>query len=314
MSNELITMENLDKKEIFKTGGAKTLVDAIKSEFKDDVADVTTEKGRAEIKSRAYLISRSSTAIDKMGKDLADELNAKLKPINNERKYAKDELKLFKEEYRKPLTDFEDAETKRVEDLETRLKSLNTDCELLTSKQVQAKYNELNDAPIDESWQEFKEKAEAVREVELDKLKMNYDYKKQKEDEAKELEQFRKEKEEREQKEREEKIKADAIEAERKRVEDEQARAVSAGFPEMVEHKDPPTVGGQKSKGTHLPAWDKDKAHQDHIDRQREEKRVINVNSMNAFIGAGFDAEKAQLIIRLIVSNKIPNVSIKYGK
>lgn len=137
---------------------------------------------------------------------------------------------------------------------------------------------------------------------------MNYDYKKQKEDEAKELEQLRKEKEEREQKEREEKIIADAIEAERQRVQNEQTKAVSAGFPEMVELKDPPNSLPKPSQSIPMPKTQAPKKSNEQI----EIERAVNINAMNVFIKAGFSAEKAQFIIKLIVSNKIPNVSIKY--
>ena len=52
----------------------------------------------------------SKTALEKMGKSLSDDLRAQIAPINGERNYIKEELKKLKEEFRKPLTDYENRE------------------------------------------------------------------------------------------------------------------------------------------------------------------------------------------------------------
>jgi colicin import membrane protein len=107
MSNELVAFEGLNAVEVFKSGGVQPLIDRVREELATEVPDVSNDKGRKRIASRAHLASKSKTALDKMGKDLADELNAKLKPINAERKLARDEFDKIRDETRKPLTDWE---------------------------------------------------------------------------------------------------------------------------------------------------------------------------------------------------------------
>ena len=94
---------------IFQKGGIQPILDAIRDEVIGEVPDLETEKGRKQIASLAHKVSRSKTALDAMGKDLADELNAQLKPINAERKLARDTLDALRDEVRKPLNDFEAA-------------------------------------------------------------------------------------------------------------------------------------------------------------------------------------------------------------
>lgn len=117
MTTEIqISTENLGKLSpiaIFKKGGISPIIDAIKKEVSEQVPDTSTAKGRNSIASLAHKVAKSKTLLDKMGKALADDLNAKLKPINAERKQARDQLDALKEEIRQPLTDWE-AEQKRI--------------------------------------------------------------------------------------------------------------------------------------------------------------------------------------------------------
>ena len=111
---DLVIIKELDALVVFSKGGAKSLVDRVRDEVMDEVYDLSTIKGRKRIASRAFDVSKSKTALDNFGKDLADQLNAKLKPINVERKYARDELDKLRNEVRQPLTDWED-EQKEIE-------------------------------------------------------------------------------------------------------------------------------------------------------------------------------------------------------
>ena len=118
MGTEIITLETLNEivpADVFKKGGINPILDAIRAEVEGIVPDTTTAKGRNAIASLAHKVAKSKTLIDKMGKNLADGLNAQLKPINAERKLARDQLDTLKEEIRHPLTDWE-AEQKRIAD------------------------------------------------------------------------------------------------------------------------------------------------------------------------------------------------------
>jgi len=87
--SEVAVLENMNAVEVFVAGGTDKILQAIRDEVINDIPDVSTAKGRTEIASRAHKVAKSKVAIDKLGKDLADDLNAKLKPINAERQKIK---------------------------------------------------------------------------------------------------------------------------------------------------------------------------------------------------------------------------------
>lgn len=76
--------------------------------------DLTTTKGRDAIKSLAYKITRTKTAIDAAGKQLNEEARAKINVVDAARRTAREELDALAEEVRKPLTAWEEAEKERV--------------------------------------------------------------------------------------------------------------------------------------------------------------------------------------------------------
>ena len=109
MSQEitLSTLEQVNPLVIFKTGGMSSILSAIRSEVLRDLPDTSTDKGRKEIAANAHKVAKSKVFLDNLGKQLADDLNAKLKPINAERKLARDTLDDLKCEVRQPLTEWE---------------------------------------------------------------------------------------------------------------------------------------------------------------------------------------------------------------
>lgn len=113
MSQELLVIEKLNPLDVFKAGGIGPILAMIEAEVSLEVPDTTTPKGRKCIASNAYKVSQSKTLLDKMGKSLADNLNAQLKPINAERKKARDELDALKDKIRQPLNAWEAEEDRK---------------------------------------------------------------------------------------------------------------------------------------------------------------------------------------------------------
>lgn len=105
-------------------GGVDAALDAIKKEVRATKADVSTSAGRQVIRSVAYKIARSKTLLDSMGKDLVAGLKAQSGAIDAERRRIRDELDKLADEFRRPLTDFENAEKARVASHEAALSEL----------------------------------------------------------------------------------------------------------------------------------------------------------------------------------------------
>jgi hypothetical protein len=108
-------VETLSPSTIFSQGGIQPILDAIEKEISAEVPDTSTDKGRKAIASNAAKVSKSKTLLDKMGKELTDKLNLAIKPINAERRLARETLDLLRDRTREPLTQYEaDEQAKAV--------------------------------------------------------------------------------------------------------------------------------------------------------------------------------------------------------
>ena len=88
----LIEVERIDAPAIFGEGQTGQVLDYIRSQVGDLVADMSTAKGRAEIKSVAYKITRSKTLLDDAGKAYAADLKKRVAAIDGNRRTIRDEL------------------------------------------------------------------------------------------------------------------------------------------------------------------------------------------------------------------------------
>ncbi len=70
------TLNQLPVAQIFSKGGIQPILDAIEAEVSNQVPDLSTDKGRKAIASLARKVASSKIVLDKMGKKLADDLNA----------------------------------------------------------------------------------------------------------------------------------------------------------------------------------------------------------------------------------------------
>jgi len=85
----------------------------IQAEVDSFVPDISTLKGRDAIKSLAYKITRTKTAIDAAGKELNDEARQRINAVDAERRAAREHLDALAKQVRAPLTEWEEAEKAR---------------------------------------------------------------------------------------------------------------------------------------------------------------------------------------------------------
>lgn len=218
MSKELLVIEELNPVDIFKANGIQPILDRIKEEVSAETPDISTTKGRARIASNAFKVSQSKALLEKMGKALTDDLNAKKAPIMGERNLSKDFLDALRDEIRKPLTEWEAAEEKRSSDLTDRIMAITEHSSqydldsttLLLSQQLKAKYSYVNNLVIDDSFAERELEAIKAKESSLALLLSHITKAEKLEAEQIELERLRKESVEREQKEHDDRIAQEA--------------------------------------------------------------------------------------------------------
>jgi hypothetical protein len=235
--NELVKLETLTPAKIFAPGGVDDILAKLKAEVMLEAIDISTDAGRKHVASLAYKVARSKTALDKMGKALGQEHYDSWKAITAERAKIEKELDNLRDEVRKPLTDFENAEKARIDCHENALASIQS-LMMFDSQPTAGDIKNRIDALITarpRDWEEFSKRAADIEQSVVAFLNGRYEEATKREAEAAELARLRAEEIARQQKERDEKISAEAakkarIDAEQKaaRAAEEVARAAQA--------------------------------------------------------------------------------------
>lgn len=156
-------------------GGVDAILAKIRAQARSIETDISTPAGRQAVASLAYKIARSKTALDSMGKELGDANYRAWKAITAERTRIETELDALRDEIRKPLTEWENAEKARVAAHEAALDAIieapgfyeaaNTPEDLRRRLVHLAAY-----PPRD--WQEFAKRAASALEGEIAKTKI----------------------------------------------------------------------------------------------------------------------------------------------
>lgn len=218
----------------------------VKAEVAAHVPDLSTDRGRKEIASLAYKVTRSKTAIDAAGKKLNEDARAQINKVDAQRRKIRDELDALAAEVRKPLTDWEEAEKKRQEVIEAAFDELHTviqfpapagasaECILDRIGEIEAETFDpavFGDRLVD---------IEALRAQALAAVRAAHDRQRQHEDDQAELARLRAEQEERERGEREAREKAEAD-----RLAIERADQLADQIIDYIKQVRAGTIGGQ---------------------------------------------------------------------
>jgi colicin import membrane protein len=102
-----------------------TLYEAIDKEIAAFVPDLSTDAGRRAVRSLAFKITRTKTAVDDARRAMTEEWRRKTGEVNVTGKLVTDKLDALATKVRQPLTEWEEAEKKRVALCESIIASLN---------------------------------------------------------------------------------------------------------------------------------------------------------------------------------------------
>ena len=242
---DLVVIEKQNAMAVFTTKEQlDPIIEAIEKEARSLVPDVSTRKGRDAIASMAHKVARSKTYIDNAGKDLVAELKSLPKQIDESRRIVRERLDALKDEVRKPLTDWENAESARKEALQQRLVDLRALADVidsvgsyLPSVEIQQRIESAKAVALDDSWQEVAAEAGVAKDATIQQLEAALIVAKQREHEAAELERLRKEAEEKARLEREENIRREAAEQARRDAEQNAKAELEAAARREAEEK-----------------------------------------------------------------------------
>lgn len=320
MSKDLIVIQDVKLVPFFTKGDSvDDVLEQIAKEARALVPDVSTTKGRNEIKANVTKVTGSKTYLEAEGKDLATEYKAIPKLIDANRKKVKDFLNDLQAEIRKPLTDWEE-EQKAIKLEEERVKA-----EQERIDAIDADY----DFAILLMKTDFDERA---AKVEADRLaQIAHEQKIASEAAAQAIsdEKLR-------QKEESDRIQRESIEAEQREAKAIQ-EAHEAKFREEQAVKqakiDADNAEARRVEGARLAEVkrlaDIETARQDEIARQDAEKEAERVAQEKAarnnahvasthaklksiYIAAEFPEDLAEKAVKLLVKNKLPGATFKY--
>jgi colicin import membrane protein len=224
--NALVTIDTLTPEVVFVPGGVEAIVSKLEADVRSIKTDMSTESGRKEIASLAYKVARSKTALDEMGKELVAGLKAQSGKIDAERKVIRDRLDALKDEVRKPLTDWENADKDRIAGHEQALITITAYLSFAPTASVAELRGFLEEIGqiAQRDWQEFAARANGTLDEVRDRLNKAMTAAQKREDEAAELARLRAEQAAREQADREARIAAEAAESARIAAENKAAR------------------------------------------------------------------------------------------
>jgi len=348
--SDLVVIENVNPVVLFAKGGSDSILEQIRKEVKSFVPDLTTEAGRKHIASLAYKISRSKTALDVMGKTLVAGKKEEISQVDAERKRMRDVLDGLKDEVRKPLTDWENEESERLQGCRDTIDGyeiLARECEASWQTHPIAVMKDYisNIQSSECDWKEFKAKANNVKTASIIRIEDCIAKRTKYDAEQAELAALRKKQEEQAQRARDAEIAkaaSDKAEAEakkkldkeseaRKKAEDDRKEAIEqANHARNAQEAAELKASIQKEKAKERLAAAKKLATKLERDRaatakkksdEETAKRQANINhsqtvhkeaaeALCKFYGMKYD--DALPIIQAISMGKIPHVKIEY--
>ena len=346
----LVVIEPTNALAVFTaTDKVDPILAAIKKAVADFTPDVSTAKGRAEIASMAYKVSQSKTYLEGIGKKLADEYKDIPKKIDANRKRIKDELDALRDEVRKPLTEWEEAEKARVQGIKDRIETIRQHAGMSEdSAMTKAAIARLEAVAIDESFAEFATEAAQAKDKALTILRADLEYCLKREAEQAELARLRAEAAKREQEERDRKIAEAAADKARRDAEEKAAREKAEAERKAKEEREAAErrelelkLAAERAERERLQAIERaerekqaaveaERRKQEEAERARlaEEARVkaeaerraadlanrerIHADIMAVLEGEGFPKTYAAAVVSLLSTGSIPHVSVRY--
>ena len=345
MNTDIATIEKMNPVEIFQGEQLDPILKAIEKEVKSEVPDVKTVKGRDRIKSLAHKVAKTKTTLDGMGKSLVSDWKAKSKLVDASRKNARDFLDNLKEEIRKPVTEWEQAEIDRVRTIEDRIDIIRNSDDAgeppYTAGTLREQLAALKMVEIDDSFEEFANDAAKAKDAAISSLEKSIVLRETYEAEQRELERLRKESADREQKERDERIAREAAEqaakAERERAENEvreaeEKRLAAERETEQAEQRlkdQEESAERQRVEAAENAEREKKEAieaeqHRIQQEKIREEqeksrreadikhRKTINNEVLKCFKKGGLSEKDSKLAVELIAKKLVAHISINY--
>lgn len=289
-AQELIVVPQETALEVFKTqGGLDPYLAKIREEIDTFVPDTTTKKGRDAIAAIAYKVAKSKTYLDGVGKDLVAELKEIPKKIDEHRKTMRETLDAWKDEVRKPLTDWEAREQARIDEITAAIagiQALTNELHILDAVTLSARIKGAEEIIIADHWQEFEAEVARAKDAALAVLRPALEARQKYDAEQVELARLRQQQAEREAKEAAEAAAKAQAEREEKIRQEAAAKALrDAG--EKAEQERQAAIREANA------AAEREANLRRQIEEETEKARQFQIEAHNREVQAKLDAERA---------------------
>ena len=335
--------------EAYKTeGGTQSLFDRIAEQARSVVPDLSTDKGRKAIASMARKVASSKTAFDAHGKELKEQYTAITSKIDADRKLFRDQCDALRDEIRKPLTDWENADKQRIIDIEVRINGLKQQFGSSLSVDIQNDIDRIQSIEIDDSFMEFQDKAKLQKYETIELLSKLLAEAKESEAKQAELEALRIAEQDRLQREHEERIAREATEkahreveekarfeaerVQREKLEAEQREALLKAEKEAallreeqlkqqaIEREKQAEIDRQNAIEAERKRIEQEAKAKAEADRKAQEareadkahKKKVCDSILVELAKLNIDEQTGQDLIKAIYNNQIPNITIKF--
>ena len=329
---------------LYVSGGLDPYYQQIRNQVLSEVPDLSTKKGIARIKSLAAMVSSSKVAIEKPGREYLKQLKEMPKVIEAELRDWNQKMDSLRDEVRKPVTELEEKEKARIAALDQRLNEIHqignvAGLDLLPSETITAWIGKLEAIAIDDTWDEYQDRAAVAKESAKVKLDSALQTRLTWEAQQAEIERLKAEQVKRNQEERERQIAEQARhEAEQKalreKLESEQREqaakdAAARAEREAVEAKERLAREQQESAERERQAAERaaEQERQRQIDEQNRiaqenERRSADVEHRRQYnreviaamqtVLPNLSEQDAITMLTAIVQQKVPHLTIQY--
>ncbi len=324
MDLELINIEPKNALAVFTSPDA---IDPFLKQVREEIdafsGDISTAKGRADIKSMAHKVTKVKTRLEAIGKTLADEQKEIPKKIDATRKRIRDTLEKWSDEVRQPVTDWEAAEKARVERHEAavgRLDHLAGIAHLpLASAELEAALAEANAVEVGPTCEEYEAAYAKAKDAAITALTDGIAARKKHEAEQAELAELRRQQEERQRKERDEQIAREAAERaviaeqERQQAERDAAARREQELQQKAEEANRRAAEAEREALRQVEAQRAaEEAEAKRRQADKEHRTNINRAALAALVDGGIPEQMAKEVLILIATNRVPHVCIEY--
>lgn len=317
----LVALDAITAAAVFAPGGIDSIIAKIEAEVRPAQIDITTKAGREAVASAAYKVARAKTTLDDMGKEFVADLKKQTGAVDADRRKIRERLDTLKDEIRQPLTDYENAESTRVQQHEAALAGLTAMLALAGDRpaaEIEAQLLELGDI-AQRDWQEYEARAVSTVDHVREGLRKELATAKQREADRAELERLREAQAERDKRDNEERIAREAADQARQQAE----ASAAAEQQRLQEERD---AADQRAREADQRAEEAAQAERNRIaaEKRAEEEATrkreankrhaakINNEVLAALVAMGVADNLGKAIIMAIVKGEVPHTKISY--